>query len=57
MRDIGSALTQIMRDEQCSPVRAFFLLSENRGDKDGIHKLQPKSEKETSRGLRDKSNF
>lgn len=58
MRDIGSALNIIMREEQCSPIYAFFLLSNKKeGDEDGIHKLQSESSKKIGRRLRDKSNF
>lgn len=58
MRDIGSTLSNIMSDKQCSSICAFFLLSEQKvGDKDGLCKLQPKPKKKTGRRLRDKSNF
>lgn len=60
MQDIGNALNMIMQNEKCSPICAFFLLSEKQkeGDMiDGIYKLQPKPKKEVSRRLRDKSNF
>lgn len=58
MQDIGLALNTIMRDKQCSPICAFFLLSEKReGDRYGIHKLQPESKTEVGRRLCNKSNF
>ena len=59
MQDIGVALTTIMQAKQCSPICAFFLLSEKQkeGDINGIHKLQPEPEKKVSRRLCNKSNF
>lgn len=58
MRDIGNALNNIMHNEKCSPIYAFFLLSEKKaGDENGVHKLQSESKKKVGRRLRDKSNF
>ena len=60
MQDIGSVLNEIMLTENCSSVRAFFLLSENlegRRTSNGLHKLQPKSNEKTRRRLRNKSDF
>lgn len=58
MQDIGLALNTIMRDKQCSSIYAFFLLSDKKeGDRDGIHKLQSKSNQKTGRRLRDTGNF
>ncbi len=51
MRDIGSALNEIMQNENCSPIRAFFLFAQEEGDKDGIYKLQSKSSEKVSRRL------
>lgn len=55
MVDISSALQSKMQENQCSPIYAFFLLSE--GGKDGVRLLQPQSKTESGRRLRDKSNF
>ena len=57
MRDIGTMLDKIMRDENCSPVRAFFLYSQNEGDIDGLRKLQSKSCTKTCGRLRHQSNI
>ena len=59
MQDIGSVLNEIMLTENCSSVRAFFLLSENpeRRPSDGLRKLQSKSNEKTRRRLRNKSDF
>lgn len=59
MQDIGEALNTIMQEKQCSPVYAFFLLSESQreGGKDGLRELQSKSEKKISRRLRYKGDF
>lgn len=59
MQDIGVALNRIMLDKQCSPVYAFFLLSEKQkeGGTDGLYKLQSESKKKTGRRLRYKSDF
>ena len=54
MRDIGMTLNMIMRDEKCSPVRAFLLYAQNEGDTNGICKLQSKSCKKTCGRLCDK---
>ena len=51
MRDIGDALNVIMQNENCSPIRAFFLFTQEEGDKSGIHKLQSKSSEEIGRRL------
>ena len=51
MRDIGMTLNKIMWDQECSPIRALFILANEEGDGDGIRELQSKSEKETGRGL------
>ena len=56
MVDISSALQFQMQEKQCSPIYAFFLLSEE-GDKDGIRLLQSQSKTKSGRRLRDKGNF
>ena len=54
MQDISVALDIIMRDKQCSPIYAFFLLSQTKeGGQDGLHKLQSKSKKKVGRRLCD----
>lgn len=55
MVDISSALQFQMQENQCSPIYAFFLLSE--GDKDGVRLLQSQSKTKSGRRLRDKSNI
>ena len=57
MQDIGMTLDRIMRDENCSPIRAFFILTNEEGEKDGIRELQSKSCTKVGRRLRDKGNF
>lgn len=56
MQDISTTLYQIMDKEQCSPIRAFFLLSEGT-DKNGIHQLQSESNQKVGRRLRHSGNF
>ena len=51
MRDIGNALNEIMRNENCSPICAFFLFTQEEGDKNGIYKLQSESSEKVSRRL------
>ena len=51
MRDIGMTLNKIMWDQECSPIRALFILANEEGDEDGIRELQSKSREETGRGL------
>lgn len=59
MRDISSALNNIMRTEQCSSIYAFFLLTEKTkdGENDGIRELQSKSSEKTGRRLRNTGYF
>ena len=57
MRDIGMTLNQIMRHENCSSIRAFFLYSQNEGDSDVLHKLQSKSSEETCGRLRNSGDI
>jgi hypothetical protein len=58
MQDIGTALTRIMRDKQCSSIYAFFLLTEKKeGDINGIRKLQSEPEKKTGRRLCNPGDF
>ena len=55
MQDIQSALTEVMKQERCSSIRAFFLLMNEGDDKDGIRKLQSEPREKASRRLRDTS--
>lgn len=59
MRDISSALNNIMQKEQCSSIYAFFLLTEKTkdGENDGIRELQSKSSEKTGRRLRNTGYF
>ena len=58
MQDIGTALSNIMLDKQCSSICAFFLLSEKKeGVSNGLCQVQSESEKKTGRRLRDKGDF
>lgn len=52
MRDIGSALTEVMREKQCSPTRALLYLCEKEKTTNGIYIHQSKPKKETCRRLR-----
>ena len=56
MRDIGQMLDYIMRQNNCSPVRALFLLTEG-ADENGICKLQPESKTKVSGRLCNQSNI
>ena len=57
MQDIQDVLTKVMKQEQCSSIRAFFLLMNEGDDKDGIRKLQSEPRKKASRRLRDTSHI
>ena len=58
MTDIGSVLNQIMHQEKCSSVYAFYLLTKAQKETSNeLCKLQSESDKKTSRRLRDKSDF
>lgn len=57
MTDISNVLNQIMHEENCSPIRAFFILSETGEQKHELHSLQSKPSEKTSRRLCDKSNI
>ncbi len=49
MQDIGQVLQETMRKEQCSSLRAFFILSEDKEKQHGIYILQSESDKKTGR--------
>lgn len=55
MQDIGYMLNYIMRKNNCSPTRAFLLLTE--GDANGIRELQSESKEKTGRRLRNTGNI
>lgn len=57
MRDIGMTLNKIMWDQECSPIRALFILANEEGDEDGIRELQSKSREEIGRRLCHTSDF
>lgn len=56
MRDIGTALNEIMQKKKCSPVYALFILA-NGEQKDELRELQSESGEKVSRRLRYTSNF
>ena len=56
MVDISSALQIKMQENQCSPIYAFFLISDE-GRTDGVRLLQSQSTKESSGRLRNQSNI
>lgn len=55
MQDIGYMLNYIMRKHNCSPTRAFLLLTE--GDTNGIRELQSKSKEKTGGRLCNTGNI
>ena len=55
MQDIGNVLARIMQDEQCTPIRAFCLLTEER--EENVRELQPKSGTKISRRLCNTGNI
>ena len=50
-------LNIIMRDENCSPIRAFLLYTQNEGDANELCKLQSKSCAKTCGRLRNKGDI
>ena len=52
MVDISNALKNIMQENQCSPLSAFLMLTEDKlkeEKKDGVYLLQPKPRRKPSR--------
>lgn len=56
MRDIGFVLNKIMQTENCSPVCALFMLTEEDNNRE-LYSIQPESSEEISRRLCDSGNI
>ena len=55
MQDIGNVLARIMQDKQCTSIRAFCLLTEER--EENVRELQSKSGTKISRRLCNTGNI